>query len=259
MVSEKLHPMKIKMIATDLDRTLLREDKTISNRTISALKRCREKGIKVIYATGRGNSSKILAPSEMFDGIVQMNGAVAYIGGTLVYNRLIPVENVRRLLVGADRAGIKIAAEYSGMHYANFNVTARWEFIKHYEIADFTKLDIIVEKIYAVIEKQQDIDLIKKYLSDDLYLNVSYDNLAMVMHCEAKKSMAVAAIAERWNIRQCEIAAFGDDVNDIDLLQYSGTGIAVENALDEVKAAADFVCDSNENDGVAKWLEDNVL
>ena len=79
------------------------------------------------------------------------------------------------------------------------------------------------------------------------------------MHKDATKANAVAALSRYWNIAQSEIVAFGDDLNDIDLLTYAGVGVAVANALDEVKAVADDICDTNDNDGVAKWLEENVL
>ena len=72
--------MTIRMVVTDLDDTLLRKDKTISERTTTALRKCREKGIKTVYATGRGNSSKMFVSSELFDGFVRMNGAMAYMG-----------------------------------------------------------------------------------------------------------------------------------------------------------------------------------
>ena len=251
--------MNVKMIVIDLDDTLLRTNKTISERSLATLKLCREHGIKVLYATGRGDSAKDLAPSELFDGTVYMNGATAYIGDTLIYSRLIPIKNVRDLLNAADNAGIKIAAQYGGMDYANFNVTAQWPWILNYEISEFNTLDIDAEKLYAVIEKPQDTELIKKYLQNGLYLRVGRDGLAMVMHEEAVKSNAVAAIAAHCGIEQSDIVAFGDDTNDIDLLEYCGIGVAMGNALDEVKAAADYVCDTNDNDGVAKWLEENVL
>jgi len=252
--------MPIKMIVTDLDGTLLREDKTISERTKAILAQCRLKGHKVVYATGRGSSSKILAPSEMFDGFIRMNGATAYIGDTHIHNRLIPIDKVRGLLIAADAANIKIAAESGEVHYANFNVGELWPWLqRHYEPADFTRLDIEIEKIYAIAETPKVTELINKHLSDELYLCISRDNLAMVMHSDAVKSKAAAALAEHWNIKRHEIAAFGDDSNDIDLLKYCGVGVAMGNALDEVKAAAAHICDTNDNDGVAKWLEENVL
>jgi hydroxymethylpyrimidine pyrophosphatase-like HAD family hydrolase len=56
-----------------------------------------------------------------------------------------------------------------------------------------------------------------------------------------------------------ETAAFGDDYNDKEMLRDCGVGIAVANAIEEVKAVADYICDSNENDGVAKWLDERIL
>ena len=77
--------MNVKMIVTDLDDTLLHGDKTISRRSLSVFDQCRAKGIKVAYATGRGNSAGILAPSELFDEFIRMNGASAYTGDALIY------------------------------------------------------------------------------------------------------------------------------------------------------------------------------
>jgi len=251
--------MNIKMIVTDLDGTLLHEDKSISEYTIKILKQCRAKNIKIVYATGRGNISKAAVPSEFFDGFVRVNGAIAYIGDMIVYEKRIPIENVRDLLIAADNTGIKIVAECSDVHYANFNVTEKFKWVTHYEKADFNKLDIDAEKLYAPAEDPQVINFIKKYITDGLYLSVSNTNVAMVMHKEAVKSRAVAALAERWGITQNEIVAFGDDANDEDLLQYCGIGVAVYNAIDEIKISADYICDTNDNDGIAKWLEENVL
>jgi len=247
------------MIVTDLDGTLLRDDKTISTRTLSALKLCREKGLKIAYATARGHSSTILAPSEHFDGCVRINGANAFIGDTLIYERLMQTESVRGLLVAAENAGVMIVVESGSKHYANFDVTEKWSWITHYEPADFNVLDIQTEKIYAVIDSPEDADVIRNHLSDDLYLYVSRDNFAMVMHNEAIKSKAVEALAAHWDIELNEVVAFGDDTNDIDMLEHCGIGVAMENALDEVKAAADQICGTNEDDGIAKWLEENVL
>jgi len=248
----------IKMIVTDLDSTLLQEDKTISERTINALKLCREKGIKLAYATGRGNSSKILVPSELFDGFVRVNGAAAYIGDELVHSKYIPIEKSRALLVAAHSAGVKIAAENNGRHYSNFNVIEHWPWIKYCELIDFSTFDIEAEKLYA-IDTLDAVDIIRHNLPEDLYLLVSRDKLAMVMHKDAVKSKATFALAERWGIAPDEIAAFGDDCNDVELLENCGIGVAMGNALDEVKAIADYICDDNDNDGMAKWIEENLF
>ena len=61
------------------------------------------------------------------------------------------------------------------------------------------------------------------------------------------------------NIETDEIAYFGDDYSDIEVLSSYKNSIAVANAIDECKAVAKYICDTNDNDGVAKWLEENVL
>ena len=251
--------MQIKMVVTDLDGTLLREDKTISERSLSALKKCREKGIKTVYATGRGVSTTTLVPHEFFDGYVRANGATAQVDDVLIYEKILSIENARELLIAADKAGIKIVTEKGGWHYGNFDVTEKWLWIPHSKIVEFDKLDIDIEKVYAVIRTPDDVRLIEKHMPDDAYLYVSRDDFAMVMHKEAEKSKAVAAVAAHWGIKQNEIVAFGDDTNDTELLKYCGTGVAMGNALDEVKAVANQICDTNESDGIAKWLEENVL
>ncbi|MCL2636767.1 MAG: Cof-type HAD-IIB family hydrolase [Oscillospiraceae bacterium] len=251
--------MSIKMIVTDLDGTLLRDDKTVSQRTIDTLKKCREKGIKTTYATARSDSVKLLLPvDEMFDGYVSTNGALAYIGEKQVYNRLIKPETARTFLIAADEAGIKIASQLYGKHYANFNITELWSWLKN-EFTDFKTYNIETEKIYSQIENTETVDFLEKNLLDDLYMVIARDNLAMIMHKEAVKSKAVAALADYWGIEKSEIAAFGDDLNDIDLLEFCGVGVAMGNALDQVKKTTKYICGTNENDGVAEWLEENIL
>lgn len=70
---------------------------------------------------------------------------------------------------------------------------------------------------------------------------------------------AIKRLSTNFEVSSADIAAFGDDYNDIEMLQNCGIGVAVANALDEAKAAANFVCGSNDEDGVARWLEENVL
>jgi hypothetical protein len=246
------------MIVTDLDGTLLRSDKTISDYTKNVLQACRAAGFKVVYATARGNSAKTLAPCECFDGFVRMNGALGYAGDALIYSKLIPAKTVRTLLLAVDQAGMGIVAERGGVHYANFDVTEHWPWIPHCELADFSRLNIEAEKIYAIASPQV-LDLINANLTDELWLSVSRDGLIMVMHKDATKPNAIAALAAHWGIAPAEIAAFGDDHNDIEMLTYAGTGVAMANAIDQAKAAADDICGSNDEDGVARWLDDKIL
>ena len=253
--------MNIKMIVTDLDGTLLRRDKTISEYTASVFHRCRNADIKIVFATGRGEPVGKVAPSEIFDGRISMNGAVVMIDDTVIYSRLIPYQTARPLLIACDEHGMKITSE-NDTHYSNFVVSDIWPPITNFELVDFARHEKDAEKIYTPNPTPDDRLFIEQILPDDLYFVVTADGtgyLGMIMHKEATKAKAVAALAQYWGISQSETAAFGDDYNDIEMLRDCGIGVAVANAIDEVKAAADYICDSNENDGVAKWLEERIL
>jgi hydroxymethylpyrimidine pyrophosphatase-like HAD family hydrolase len=188
-----------------------------------------------------------------------MNGAVATIDDTVVYSRLIPYNIACPLLMACDQYGLKSASQGNVTRYSNFTVSDEWPFITSFQIVDFSMHEKDAEKLYMVVRNRDDVLFIEKHLPKELYLSVSRDNLAMVMHREATKSKTLAEMARVWGIEQAEIAALGDDLNDIDLIAFAGVGVAMGNALDETKAAADYICDSNDNDGVAKWLEENVL
>jgi Cof subfamily protein (haloacid dehalogenase superfamily) len=251
--------MKIEMIVTDLDGTLLRSDKTISAYTKEILSRCREMGIKIAYATGRGASANELLPAELFEGSVIMNGALAFCDNHIVYKRLIPYQTSRDLLLACDEFGMKITSERNGVHYSNFHVSGEWPAITNYKLTDFSKHERDAEKLYTPIESQEQATFIKDNLPDELYLSISRDGLAMIMHREAMKSKAINALAKYWEIPTSSIVAFGDDLNDLDLLQHCGVGIAIGNALDEAKNVADYTCDTNDHDGLAIWLDENLL
>jgi len=228
--------MNTKMIVTDLDGTLLRDDKTVSEVTKSALHRCRDAGIKTIFATGRGENSicgvERVVPAGMFDGYILNNGSLAVAGENIVYSCFVAVDMIKPLLVVCEEMGLEHGFSRRGMETGKF-----WTFGCTPEIST----------------------LIEAQLDADLHLKVARDGLGQIMHKDATKSNAVIALARYWNIAQSEIVAFGDDLNDIDLLNYAGVSVAVANALNEVKSAADYICDTNDNDGVAKWLEENVL
>jgi len=257
--------MHIKMVVFDLDGTLLRSDKTVSPRTIDTLRRCQAAGIKNAYATGRGSSADVLVPHGLCSGKITLNGATARVcddsGETVVYSRRIPYVTARPFLLACHARGLKMTSEADGVHYTNHPPpSGAWgNAIAHWQLTDFATHDLDAEKIYSYDLSAEDIDFIMQALPADLYGVMAVDGVLMIMHREATKAKAVAALAATWGIAQHDIAAFGDDLNDLDMLQYAGKGIAMGNASDAVKAAADTSCDTNDNNGVAQWLEENIL
>ena len=245
----------IKMIAVDLDGTLLKSDKTISEHTKNVLKACREKGIKVVFATGRGYSSNDLVPSELFDGRIIHNGAKAFIKDKIYYDCLIPYQTSKKFLVVCDKFGLKGASQFNGIHYSNYGFND----VINYQLVDFNLHNQNAEKIYFIIKSPEDVNFIKKHIPSDLNLSITRDNYAIITNKEATKSKAIKALADFWDIKEKEIAIFGDDVNDTDMFSYAGFGVAMGNAVPSIKQIAGFNCPDNDSDGIAVWLIENVL
>lgn len=255
----------IKMIVNDLDRTLLHTYETISEYSIGVIRRCREAGIKVIYATGRGGrSAKSVAPCEYFDGKITQGGGVIAVGDEIVCKYVIPFNVACSLILAFEQHGIKTMSEDNVLYYGseatrNFVVNIGWTKSVNYQIVDIKTHNIDAEKINVFLLTPAEIEFVERYLPEDLYLTVARDGHGIIMRKEATKIMGIMKLAELWGINQTEIVSFGDDVIDIDVLKYTGVGVAVENAIDEVKAVADYICDTNDNDGVAKWLEHYIV
>ena len=91
------------------------------------------------------------------------------------------------------------------------------------------------------------------------YLRYRGENWYAFLPKDSGKIAAIKTLSEKCGISLADFAAFGDDLNDIGMLQICGTGVAVSNAVKEAADAADFITSSNDEDGVALWLEENIL
>jgi len=247
--------MPVKLIISDLDGTLLKEDKTLSEYTVETLKACRKKGIKVAFATGRGAKNDKVVPKELFDVRIKANGAQAKVGDEIVYCRKIPYELVKPFLEVCQANNFKLILQAADKSYANFKSSSLFNNGSS-ELIDILKHNIDADKI---LFRPVDVDFVEKHLPDDLHYTVSRENFISIMHKEATKAKALSAAAKFLGINPPEIAAFGDDLNDIDMLAFAGIGIAMGNAVDKLKAIADDTTLSNDEDGVAHWLERNLL
>jgi len=248
--------LKIKMIVTDLDRTLLRTDMSISDYTAGVLNRCRKSGIKVVFATARYmRQVKDFTLKIPADAVIAMNGALIYVDDEIVIEHTIPENTKHRFIRELNTAGIKMAAEAANVVYTNRHTPdddrIAWDFTNEVPIA-----------IHRISIRHNDpkqvMRIAEKYGDLRVYSN-SGETLFDIGPEKADKSKGAYALSELFGIPMSEIAAFGDDFNDIDMLKDCGVGVAVANACDEAKSAADDVCDSNDEDGVARWLERNVF
>ena len=249
----------IKAVFFDVDGTLYSHGlNVVPESTRRALKQLRERGIKTVVATGRHmvEYSTLPVSDIEFDGYLTLNGQLildadrkAYTGTCIdpgemeVLSRIFQAKRIPFMLVGeneryinyVDSTVIRTQAETMG---------------KIPDIGEYKG-----EKVYQILafvpEKQ------KKLLDDllDECSVTSWNETGIdIIPKGGGKSAGIEKYIKDLGMDRSEVMAFGDGENDIDMLQYAGIGIAMGNADDKVKAIADYVTDTVENDGIEKAL-----
>jgi len=253
----------IKMIATDLDKTLLRSDAVISDYTLDILKKCQARDLVVVFATARSTqaAARILAQFTP-DIFIGYGGALVSAEEKVIHRIDISADISNRIIKEALNTPevVNVLAINESIALTNDVDELAEKDSSHYQYADFSNdYNYSYLKISLNAACQTAVEKIaENYPMLDM-LRYTGENLYRFANRNAVKWNALKAAAEHYNISTDMIAAFGDDRNDLEMLEKCGIGIAVENAIDEVKAVANHVCGTNDNDGVAKWIEENIL
>ena len=252
----------IKMIITDLDNTLLRSDKSISEYTISTLMKYQDKGIKIGFATARSKQSSSRFLNQFTpDVFIGYGGAVSFAGEEVISRFDIPADISSQLINKCLQEPdiLYVHATNESVAYTNRVDTSDAD-LSHYKYVDFTLNDnISYLKISIVTSNPHVVERIASNFPMLDLLRYTGENLYRFANRNAVKWKAVKAVAEYYNINTDMVVAFGDDINDLEMIKNCGVGVAVENGIEEVKSVAKFICDISDNDGVAKWLEERVL
>lgn len=251
----------IRMVVTDLDSTLLRRDKTVSDFTLQTIRDLRRSGVIFAVATARPRRSvRIPLPWLSFDAGVFHNGALAYAGDTLLAREGIgePLPLIRSILAELPKTNICI--EINDTIYANFDTRSLWPNEVFTPTPDFHEIaGMTADKLIIECTSLEQMRRYEKFLPPELYMLLSEHVIAMIMNRRATKLNGIRHLADHYNIPLESIVAFGDDYNDIEMLNACGVGVAVANALPEVRAAANCITLSNEEDGEARWIAENLL
>lgn len=248
----------MKAIITDLDRTLLRTDKSISKRTVSALCACRKQGMRIIAASARPlRDIKKYDEIIGFDAIIASNGAVTVLPCGISEAGIDPKSGekvLEKLLMFPD---ITLSVETSSGLYANRDIPG-W----HPALFDqFPKLpkDVTLYKILASSEDPALYANIHSFLTDDVYCTIAKQTLLQIMSSNATKYSGIQKVLDHFDISPKDAVYFGDDYDDIEPFRNCGLGIAVSNAIDAAKDAADRITQSNDQEGVAVFIEQYIL
>ncbi len=248
----------VKAIIVDLDRTLLHTDKTLSAHTAKVLKECKRRGIKILVATARPlRTAKQYCDLIDFDAMVVSNGArVIYRNQQTDYS--ISQSCAERLLNALNHyPNLRITLETGDCAYSNHP-------IEDYETTLTDNLVGISNKegalkILVHLDSEDTLPFVQKELTEDLYYTIAHGYLLQIMSTSATKWNGIKAMLDICNYSPNETVYFGDDQDDIEPIKMCGLGIAVSNGIDEAKAAADYITESNDADGVAKFIEHRIL
>ncbi len=261
----------VRLIATDLDGTLLRSDGTISLCTRQTLDRIRATGVYVVLVTARPPRmvQRIARESGMTGIAICCNGASIYDCERDVLIRHLALSHglASQLILGLRAAvpGIHFAAEHA-MYFVcepaitTLDVFPPWEAAYLGDLLSFyaKKCDEPLSKLIAWHPQTSPETLLavaQQIAREDVMLTHSGAPFIEMSAKGVDKAQALAGLCASLGIDPAEVIAFGDMPNDIPMLQWAGTGIAVANAHTQVIAYADYVTFSNEEDGVARTLE----
>ena len=239
-------------VIVDFDRTLLRTDKSISAFTAGTLLDLKRSGVRLFAATARPERAITEYCERIpFDALTTLNGArTITLDG--VFDHPIRRDSAESILEQLHRAeGTVISVEAEDGPYANTDIPIWSPTV----MADLRKLPG-EKKVYKILASHPAIpaDGIRINLPDYTYSSVAERKLLQIMSGSATKWNGVLKMLESFGIGADRAIYFGDDNDDLEPIRRCGCGVAVSNALDCVREAADYIAKSNDEDGVAVFL-----
>lgn len=250
--------MNTKLLVFDLDGTLLRSDSTLSERTHEALEQCRKKGIIIVIATAR-----FLFKAQAYIDMIRPDYAILA-DGTLIFNGKELVDGCPLDLATTNQLIEALRGRENGADFVVCVGKDVW--CSNREIVETRRFYMDMSepipypayKIASCFDTAEEAEALAKKYNCKL-LSYRGESLYSFLNPRADKVSALEALGKRLGISLEEMVAFGDDKNDIEVLRKCGLGVAVGNAIPEVKQIAGLVVDTNDEDGVAKYIEEYLL
>ncbi|WP_416828730.1 Cof-type HAD-IIB family hydrolase [Ectobacillus polymachus] len=260
------------LIAIDLDGTLLKDNQTISLRTKIALQKARELGHIVVISTGRPYRASSLYYHEL-----QLDTPIVNFNGAYVHHPLDPswgmhhtplhLKTSKEIIEACSQFGIKnMYAEVGDDVYANYadeslNHIFQLGAPKIYTGDLLNKLDN--DPTCLLIDaKESDVEKIRKHLSSAHAEVIDHRRWASpwriieIVKSGMNKAVGLQKLTDYYGIPKENVIAFGDENNDLEMIEFAGRGVAMGNAIHQLKSIANEITLSNEEDGIAVYLED---
>lgn len=257
--------MKYKLVALDVDGTLLNDDGVLTQKTIDVVQKVYKSGVHVVISTGRSlNQTRPILDELGIKGIL-----VSHNGATTI--RTDSREILHEFSYGIEEVADLV--KYCRKHDIHFSICTAFDFyierIDPYQTELYKKYHLVPtmhDDVLRLTEK------VMKFTVDDQqrvdgWRGIDLKNLRKtgdgffqdIIHPNAHKASALEHVLNTLDIDKSEIIAIGDYYNDAEMLEFAGLGIAMGNAPDDLKAIADVVTRSNNEDGVCDALEKYLL
>lgn len=271
----------IKLIALDLDGTLLDSQKRLSQRNEEVLKECIRRGIEIVPCTGRiwNGVPEFIRNIPGIHYAITINGAVVedVVNHKCLYERKISIRNAVEILEMAKNYETMYDAYVGGQGYGEARFLDDMErygvnpgirdMVRKTRIAvpdvaeTIKELGMPVEKINYFFSDMQERSRARAALEarGDVVISSSFPTNLEINMIGATKGDGIRCLAEYLGLKPEETMGFGDGENDLTMMQMAGIGVAMGNGEEVVKAAADYVTDTNDADGVALAIEKFAL
>ncbi len=246
---------EIKLISLDLDGTLLTSDLRLSSANRSALECCRQSGIHLVFNTARCFKA---IPKSLFTEFsdqywVFSNGTTGQFNGQTLFDHSFRANQLSGLIRYLLRHEIYFVGESSGNIYS---VIESYNNESHFaQIIDLDQFyNLRLNKLLVLLEKNIMIEDIQRIPDSINHFKSDHGKYLQYMPASVNKLSAINSICDLLNLGLDNVMAFGDDINDIELITNASVGIAMKNAIEIVKKSSDYIAESNENQGVALFL-----
>ncbi len=284
----------IKLIAIDLDGTLLNSRGEVSQKNREAIKKAMENGIEIVLCSGRVRSSveSIANDVEADNYIISGNGAELYDekGSSVLYQKFIDRERVLEISkyceensvfysIHAENSIIASALKHNMLVHnfennkkplekrTNINITENiYEYIKNNDYDSYSKIticdgtDVIFKGIVEKLREIPEVDVLDVgHMSNKtIEIGTEIHNVQYyyteITAKDVNKWNAIKVLAEKLGITNDQIATIGDNINDKEMIEYAGLGIVMGNSAPYIKEIGDIVVSSNNDDGVAEAI-----
>lgn len=266
----------IKLIGIDCDDTILDSNKNISKRTCEVIGKVNKKGVKCVLTTGRPFVEKTIEYYKLLNIYEENQYFIAYNGAAIfdVYNK-----NELSSITICQKEILEIhnyLKDYPVSHYIHKTGAIWYDVMNEYAYLekkfndidlvkiDFDKLDESETAFKYMLGGEPKIikeifESLPRTLKEKYNVVISMPCFLEFMNKKVNKWNGLKELAKILNICEDEVMAIGDSMNDYEMILHSNIGVAMENSVFRIKEIADYITSSNDNDGVAKAIEELII